>query len=421
MKKKRREFPLTVVVTVAVLTATWTGGLQAAEQAVSADWPHFLGSAGNSMAAETAVNRAWGSKPPRELWRFPMQDQGHSGPAVADGTVYVLDHVGDDDVVRALDLSDGKQRWELRYPQPGPENNGLTRSTPTVSDGFVYVTSRFGDVTCVSTSGQKRWSVNVVKAHDGKIPKWELANSAVIDGNKVIVLAGGTNANVVALDKTTGREIWAGGGSDIPGYATPLPTVIGGRPQYLVFTGKGLMGVAPDSGARLWYHPWETRLDVNAASPIRIGDDRVWIASGYRKGSVLLRIADNTPEVLWTHRKVSPHWSSGVLVDGHIYTTTAPGYLVCLDVETGEEVWRSRGTARGFEHGGLCAVGGTLIVIEGNTGNVVQVEITPEAYRELGRISPLGDAKRCWTAPVVADGRLLVRSPDELVCVDIRP
>jgi hypothetical protein len=63
-------------------------------------------------------------------------------------------------------------------------------------------------------------------------------------------------------------------------------------------------------------------------------------------------------------------------------------------------------------------VDGTLIVIEGNTGNVVQVAISTEAYQELGRINPL-KSSRCWVAPIVAHGKLYVRSPKELVCLDI--
>jgi outer membrane protein assembly factor BamB len=149
-----------------------------------------------------------------------------------------------------------------------------------------------------------------------------------------------------------------------------------------------------------------------------VGENLVWIASGYRRGCALLRIEGDQVTEVWSDKRITPHWSSGVLIDGHIYTTTPPGYLVCVEAKTGKEKWRSKGTARGFEHGGLCAVDGTLIVIEGNTGNVVQVAISTEAYQELGRINLL-KSSRCWVAPVVADGKLYVRSPKELVCLDI--
>ena len=87
MNRSPRELPLRAILTAAVL-ATTVSGLRGAEQPASTDWPHFLGRDGKSMASEVVVNRDWGAKPPPVLWRLPMKDEGHSGPAVADGIVY---------------------------------------------------------------------------------------------------------------------------------------------------------------------------------------------------------------------------------------------------------------------------------------------------------------------------------------------
>lgn len=180
------------------------------------------------------------------------------------------------------------------------------------------------------------------------------------------------------------------------------------------------MGISPGDGKTLWKHEWKTKYDVNATSPIVIADDLIWIASGYRRGCALLKIEGDQTSELWENDRVSPHWNSAALIDEHIYTTTPPGYLVCLEAGTGTEKWRSKGTAKGFEFGGLCAVDGTLIVIEGNTGAVVMVDVSTEAYRETGRIQPM-DSARCWVAPVISEKKLYVRSPTELVCLDIAP
>ena len=383
------------------------------------DWPRFLGPRADSISAETGINKDWNAKPPKECWRVPMGDEGFSGPAVKDGVVYLHDHEGENDVIRTLDADTGEEKWRYTYPEPGRENHGFTRATPTVENGRVYTVSRTGVVHCLAAAdGELVWRADVMADHGGEPPEWGAANSALIDGDRLIAVAAGEDSHVVALDKETGEEIWAGGGTDIAGYGTPTIAVLDGRKQYLVFTGKSLISVAPEDGTLLWRHPWETRLDSNACAPIIVDENSVWIASGYRRGCALLRVDGNEVTEVWSDRKITPHWSSAVLVDGHIYTTTPPGYLVCVEAKTGEEKWRSKGTARGFEHGGLVAVDGTLIVIEGNTGNVVQVALTTEAYRELGRISPL-DSARSWTAPVVADKKLYVRSPKELVCLDI--
>jgi outer membrane protein assembly factor BamB len=383
------------------------------------DWPRFLGPNADSISAETGINKDWSSKPPKELWRIPLTDEGFSGPAVKGDVLYILDHKEADDVVRAIDVTTGKDIWNFAYPEPGNENHGFTRCTPTIENDKVYVISRSGVVHCLNIAdGSKVWRADVINDHGGEPPEWGAANSAYIDGDKLITIGAGENSHVVALDKHTGEEIWAGGGTDIAGYATPIQALIGGTKQYLVFTGESIIGVDSASGSLLWRHPWETRLDSNAASPIQVDTDLVWVASGYRRGCALLRINGSTVQEVWSETTITPHWSSAVLRDGFIYTTTPPGYLVCVNAKSGQEQWRSKGTGKGFEHGGLVAVDGTLIVIEGNTGNVVQADLSSDEYKELGRMNPL-ESTRCWVAPIVADKKLYVRSPGELVCLDI--
>ena len=43
------------------------------------------------------------------------------------------------------------------------------------------------------------------------------------------MVPGGPNACVVVLNKATGEAIWAGGGSGIPGYSTPVKATIQGH------------------------------------------------------------------------------------------------------------------------------------------------------------------------------------------------
>jgi outer membrane protein assembly factor BamB len=408
------------VATLSLITTLWTStGCQAN------DWPKFLGTNGTGISAETGINKDWTAKPPKELWRAPMTDAGYSGPAVANGLVYLIDHKDDAEIIRALDLNTGTEKWRHTFAEPGKENMGFTRSTPTVENGVVYTVSRYGTVTALdAASGTLKWSVNPVKAHNGTLPEWEISSSPVIDGDKLIAIAGGENSHVVALDKKTGKEIWAGGGTDKPGYATPVVATVGGAKQYVVFTGKNLIGVAAADGKVLWTYPWKTQYDVNAATPILLDNNRLLISSGYRTGMTLLQIGAAGVTEVWKekNRRIALRWSSPVVLNGFIYCITEPGYLACLDLATGEEKWRSKGADEtGFEYGGLCAVDGTLLAVSGNTCNVIQAKAQPDAYQELGKINPFKDGKNCWVAPVVAGKKLLVRSPSELVCLDLTP
>jgi len=384
--------------------------------ALAADWPRFRGPKGDGISPEVGINKNWAQKKPETLWTFSMSDDGYAGPSVAGGRVFITDHQGDKDVLRALEIASGKQVWESIYPSPGGANYGFSRSTPTIDNGKVYVVCRTGVVYCFDEKdGKPIWSRDLKKDFNGKQPGWLWSMSALIDGGKVIVCPGGDNASVAALNKETGETIWAGGGSDAPGYATPVAAEIGGRKQYLVFTAGNLIGVDAADGKLLWSFRWKTDdNDVNAATPILVAKDMVFVTSSYGRGGALVRIAGNKAQAVWENKEFQAHFNTPVLIGGHLYGITDPGDMVCLDVKTGKSVWRQKG----FEKGGVVAVDRTIIALTGSGGDVMMIEAKPTGYKELGRLHPLGG--QSWTAPIVADGKLIVRNKTALACIDLK-
>jgi outer membrane protein assembly factor BamB len=218
----------------------------------------------------------------------------------------------------------------------------------------------------------------------------------------------------VALNKTTGADIWKFGGSDLAGYSTPVTATIGGKKQYVVFVAKALIGVDAASGALLWRQPWETQYDVNASSPVVIGNT-VFISSNYGRGCALVKIEGEKASIVWENRKIKEHFASAILSGGLLYSTSDPGEITCMDPASGTPKW----TQRGFEKGGMVAVDGALIVLDGANGDVALVKINPEKYEELGRIKPLG-GDQSWTAPIIADGKLFIRNKKALVALELK-
>ena len=383
----------------------------------AADWPQFRGPQANGIAPDQGINKNWAQRPPEKLWQVALSDRGYAGPAVAGGKVYIIDHEGDQDVVRALDLATGQEIWRFNYADTAAEasnDSGFARSTPLISEGKVYTLSRLGSVHCLDAeTGAKLWSRNIQTDFGGQKPTWDYSMSPIVDGNKLILCPGGSDAGVVALDKNTGDTIWAGGGSDIPGYATPVVAEILGVKQYLVFTGVSLIGVAANSGQLLWRFPWKTNYDINGATPLVAGN-WILISSGYKHGCALLEITPQGPQSRWENTELQAQFSSPVAYNGYIYGVGDPGFLVCLDPATGGALWKQPG----FEKGGLCAVDGVLLVMTGNSGKITMVNAVPTGYEELGQIKPLEG--QSWTAPIVADGKLLVRNKAALVCLDLK-
>ena len=99
---------------------------------------------------------------------------------------------------------------------------------------------------------------------------------------------------------------------------------------------------------------------------------------------------------------------------GSLSHTFEGNALVYLDLKTGKPKWQQPG----FEWGGMVAVDGTLVVLDGKTGEIVRARLSPDHYEELGRLPGLGG--QSWTAPIIADGRLIVRNRQTLACYDLR-
>ena len=387
----------------------------AAETCVAADWPWFLGPEQNNQSRETGINTDWAAKPPPVLWTADLGDEGYAGPSVAGGVIYILDHEDDEDVVKAFNLDTGDLTWTFRYEARGKDNYGFARATPSVQDGRVFTMSRDGVVHALdAATGRKLWRRDIIKDVKGVAPKWKVSSSPVLDGERVIVTAGGKNAHLVALDRKTGRTVWEGGGSAASGYATPVIATLDGERQYLVFDAEGVGGVRTRDGALLWHSPWETKYDVNAASVVPLGNDRVFISSGYSRGCSVLEVKNGKARTVWENKEMNAHWSTPVLVGGYLYGTGDPGFLMCLDPRDGATTWKEKG----FEKGGVLGIDGHLIAADGKQGDIVLVECTPEAYREKGRIKPLGG--QTWVAPIVADGRMVVRNREKLAVIDLR-
>jgi outer membrane protein assembly factor BamB len=378
----------------------------------AADWPQFRGPNANGISAEKGINKAWNQRPPKQIWKVPMTDNGYAGPSVAVGKVFILDHKDGQDIVKALDLNTGAEAWKYSYPDTEPENHGYSQSTPTVSSGRVYALGRMGLLNCLDAkTGKLLWSRNIFTEFKGKMPNWNYAMSVLIDGNKCIVCPGGPGAAVVALDKTTGKTIWQGGGSRAMDYSSPILATINGRRQYVVLTKTDLIGLDPDTGADVWSFDWTGKNHI--PQPTVIGNS-VFLTNGYGQGCAMADITTTGATKRWENKEMQAHMASPIFLNGYMYGNTDPGDLICLDPNTGETKWRQNG----FEKGPVTMADGVLLVFDGKGGDLVMVDPNPTAYKELGRFKPLGG--QSWTAPIIANGKLIVRNTKELACFDLK-
>ena len=219
--KKMKRLALTMAVTVALVTGV-----------LAEDWPQFRGTGGSGQSAEKGLLKSWPSNGPKLLWQKTV-GHGFASVSVVGDRLYTSGIVGGKLAVSCLDTkAKGKVLWQT--PIDGASGGGYAgaRSTPTVDGDCVYVLSDLGKVVCLKTAdGKEVWSKNILSTYGAKNISWKVSESLIVDGDKLICSPGG-RAAMVALAKTTGKEIWAAAAVDsLTGYAMARIIEFGGLRQ----------------------------------------------------------------------------------------------------------------------------------------------------------------------------------------------
>ena len=380
------------------------------------DWPQWRGPNRDGISKETGILKSWPEGGPKVLWSAPSGD-GYSGISVTNGKLYTMYGQGSDEIAICLDAASGAELWRFKMGSKYTNQWGHgPRATPTVDGNLVFVLSGKGKLFALNaTKGTEVWGHDLHNEYGGKIPTWGVSTSPLVEGNMLIVDVGGKDGHgLVAFNKKDGKVIWKSN-SGIPGYSAPIAVTVNGTRQILSFAGKALVSVSPKDGKQYWHYSWVTSYDVNAATPVFIKPDKVFISSGNNKGAAVLKMkaANGTVEVeaLWKSRIMRNFFSSSILVGDHLYGFDE-GTLRCVNVNTHESKWAKRG----FSKGSLMYADGHLIVLS-EKGLLVLVEATPEAFVQKASAQVLKG--RCWTVPTLVNGMLYVRNQKDMLCLDL--
>lgn len=379
------------------------------------DWPQWRGPHSNGISAETGWQAKWPASGPKQLWTAEI-GLGFSSFVVAEGHVFTTGHAEGKDTIYSLNATTGKEVWKHSYPADLGDKyyEGGTSATPTVDGKHLYHLSRWGDVFCFdAATGKVVWQTNVQKETGANVPDWGYAGAPLVYGDLLILNVGRAGC---ALEKATGKISWKSE-EDNSGYSTPLLRKRSdGKDEIILGSGRSYLAVDPKTGAVLWEHRWNTSYGVNASIPIVKGDE-VLLSTGYNKGAALLKITGAEPEQVWQNRSFRNQFNSSVLIDGYVYgidnDENKSASLKCIEFATGKEKWADPDV--GF--GSLIAADGKLIVLSAK-GELIVAKASPEKFEVISRATVLEG--RCWSQPVLANGRIYVRNaPGKVLCLDV--
>jgi len=440
--------------------------------ALSADWPEFLGPTRDNVSSETGLLDTFPAGGPRLLWEKKI-GTGYSAPSIRKNTLVLHHRVDDEEIVEAIDASNGKSRWRHAYPSsfrdPFGYNNG-PRCPPLLTAGRCYTFGAEGVLLCLDLeTGKPIWRRDTQKDFDVPEAFFGVGSSPILEENLLVVQVGGQpNSGVVAFDAATGRTVWENVGektwSGLPmigwpgerliqwsradpafekqaSYCAPVAATIHGRRQIVCVTRQGLVSLDPKTGEANYSFWFRARQDssVNAMTPI-VHDNLIFISSAYfRSGSVLLRVRPDcrSVEEVWRGLQLEMHWARPLLLDGHLFAFSGrnepDARFRCVELGTGAlkwdraEGWPNAGHAKleageaapnVFGRASLILADGKLIVL-GEAGLLGLFKPDPARIVELSRWQVPKLQYPCWAGPVLCEKRLYLRDEERLVCYDI--
>lgn len=449
------------------------------------DWPQWFGIKRDGVWRETGIVDKFPKGGPKVLWRKPI-NPGYSGPSVVDGKVFVMDRITETDPkvkeapksgakekansekaskegkekkssspeakkggipgkerVLCLNATDGSTIWEHEYDCTYAISYGQgPRTTPNVDGSKVFTLGAMGHLHCYeASSGKPLWQKNLAKEYQTKPPVWGYAASVLIDGDKLITLAGGKGSAIVALDKNSGKELWRALTAEEVGYSPPAIHEIAGKRQLITWLDTTINGLDPETGKVYWSidfpDPSKLQRPVVSITPPVVQGKQLFLSEFYQ-GSILLDLDLDKPgaKVRWQTKENNPVkptdlnaiMATPVIRDGHIYGIGGNGEMRCLKLETGEMIWESLKATGGkkalFAHAFIVPQGNRFVLFS-DQGDLILANLSPKGYEEIDRAHLLDTTFTTrgrdvvWCHPAFANRRVYLHNDKEIICVSL--
>ncbi|NLC55745.1 MAG: PQQ-binding-like beta-propeller repeat protein [Armatimonadetes bacterium] len=397
-----------------------TEGLVASPEA---GWPQWRGPRRDGVSREKGLLQSWPEGGPRLLWRVEGIGTGWSSPVVSRGRIYITGDVGDDLVIQAFDRN-GRRLWQAKNGAAWKGDYPGARACGALSEGRLYHLNAHGRLACLdAATGREVWAVNVLERFGGQNITWGISECLLVDGRRVLVTPGGTQALMAALDKRTGETLWRT--EPIPGeqaaYTSPILFRWGGRRLVTNCSSRYGFGVDAETGKLLWKVPVEGRFRSTVSTPVYAGGAVFYTTPDGSDGALYrLRPQGDGVEAELAWRVPLDSLTGGVVhVDDRIYFGgyRRTHWWHVVEWQTGQPLGQLREVIAGAP---VYADGRFHCLAQ--DGTVVLLRPTPEGGLAVAGQFRLVEAKSrdAWAHPVLVDGRLYLRYHDTLWCYDVK-
>ena len=400
------------------------------------EWSRFRGPNGTGLAEAVAIPTEWTDRDYN--WKVDLPGIGHGSPVVWGNQVFLTCGEPNTAVrtILCIDTAHGRILWRRDYPSQVHRQhsaNSYATATPAVdAEGLVVTWTTPGEVVLLALDlkGNETWRRDL-----GPFVGQHGSGSSPIIVDDIVVLAneqgdpqllarmmgreGETRVAgksfLIAVDRKTGQTRWQiPRRTTLAPYSTPCIHHRDDGKNELIFTGTshGVTAVDTASGKINWEID-DLFADRCVGSPISASGLIVatYGAGVSGKRCVAVRPGSTAknpkPSLAYEVTKAVPLVPTPLVVGTRLFLWSDGGIVTCLDVSTGEVIWRER--VGGSYFGSPVCVNSRLYCIS-KKGEVVVLSARDD-FEVLARV-PLGETS--YATPVVSDGVMYLRTSSRL-------
>lgn len=393
------------------------------------DWPQWRGPTRDGRYRGPSWPESLDEKSLAQRWRVELEPS-YSGPIVCGERVFTTETVkADKERVTAFARDTGEKLWQTEWkgslvvPFFAWSNGSWIRATPACDGETLFVAGMRDVLVALDVAtGKERWRNDFVEQYKSPAPAFGFVSSPLIDGEFVYVQAA---AAVVKLNKRTGTVAWRqfedAGGMNGSAFASPVIATIGGVRQLVVQSREKLAGLTLEEGQVLWSQEVPAFRGMNIISPTI--HDELAFTSTYGGKTVGYRITNRAESSETPRFEVETAWqepsqgymSSPLIIDGHAYVHLRNQRFACFNLGEGKRTWTTEPFGKYWS---LVARQDRILALD-EKGELLLIAADPKEFKLLSRRKVSTDS--AWAHLAVADGKLFIRELNALTVWDWKP
>jgi len=395
------------------------------------NWPQWRGSNRDGISNETGIATRF-SNTENVLWRTPLPGPAGATPVIWEDQIF-LTSVKDDELLLMSLSTDGDVLWSRDITSGNRDlrvdEGNFASPSPSTDGQHVWALFGNGVLVCHNVKGDEVWRVDLQQRYGKFNIQFGMASTPVLYQDRLylqLIHTGG--AHVIAINKQDGAEVWhqtrESDAHDECEHSYASPQLYHDDQHQLLLSHGADYIVAHrlNDGMEVWrcggFHPdagYDPTLRF-VASPL--ATPGMIVVPSAKKGILVSlkpngrgNITNNSAHYHWRF-ETTPDVPSPLKVGDYVYLCRENGNLICLEAETGKELYERRTHRQRHRASPIYADG--KIYLTARDGHITVVKTGPEF-----QIVATNDmAEPISASPAVSGGRLYLRSFEALYAID---